>query len=282
MTDVAHSFGPDGGLTGVFTPATQSTDLCCLFVNAGIIHRIGPHRINVKMARALSGVAVASFRIDLAGRGDSRAATGATSYVQQGVHDVQAAMDFISSRYGMRRFLVFGICSGAVNAFRSALADPRVVGIFMVDGYWYRTPWTEYVRLWKRFRALSFGSALRAMRRRLERKPETPANVERAEIFTVEESNNPPREQFAREMNQLVARGVQTFFLFTNSVTDLVSYSGQLAHAFRGEAFVPRMHCEQRLDIDHTMVSLAAQRATIDLVRGWAAAIAAGHGADVR
>jgi hypothetical protein len=34
------------------------------------------------------------------------------------------------------------------------------------------------------------------------------------------------------------------------------------------------MHCEQRLDIDHTMVSLVAQRATVDLVRGWAGAIA--------
>jgi hypothetical protein len=279
VSDVAHSFGPDRGLIGIFTPASQSTDLCCLLVNAGIIHRIGPHRLNVKLARALGTGSVASFRIDLAGRGDSRAATGATSYVEQGVQDVQAAMDFMASQYGMRRFLVFGICSGAVNAFRSALADPRVVGIFMVDGYWYRTPWTEYVRLWKRFRALSLSSTLRAARRRLLGTRGAAAAEARADIFNVEESNNPPREQFAREMNQLVARGVDTFYLFTNSVTDLVSYSGQLAHAFRGEAFVPHMHCEQRLDIDHTMVSLAAQRATVDLVRKWAAAIAARPGA---
>jgi hypothetical protein len=180
----------------------------------------------------------------------------------------------MSSQYGMRRFLIFGICSGAVNAFRSALADPRVVGIFMVDGYWYRTAWTEYVRLWKRFRALSLRSVLRAVRRRLQGRPGTTASKARGEIFNVQESNNPPREQFAREMNQLVGRGVDTFYLFTNSVTDLVSYSGQLAHAFRGEAFVPRMHCEQRLDIDHTMVSLVAQRASVDLLRKWAAAIA--------
>jgi hypothetical protein len=274
VREAAHSFGPGSGLIGIFTPASQSTDLCCLFMNAGIIHRIGPHRLNVKMARALSTASVASFRIDLAGRGDSRAATGATSYVQQGVQDTQAAMDFMSSQYGMRRFLIFGICSGAVNAFRSALADPRVVGIFMVDGYWYRTAWTEYVRLWKRFRALSLRSVLRAVRRRLQGRPGTTASKARGEIFNVQESNNPPREQFAREMNQLVGRGVDTFYLFTNSVTDLVSYSGQLAHAFRGEAFVPRMHCEQRLDIDHTMVSLVAQRASVDLLRKWAAAIA--------
>jgi hypothetical protein len=41
-----------------------------------------------------------------------------------------------------------------VNAFQLAVVDPRVVGIMMLDGYWYRTRWTEPVRLWKRLRAV--------------------------------------------------------------------------------------------------------------------------------
>lgn len=277
MKEVAHAFGDTGGLIGVYTPSTSPTDVCCLFINAGIIHRIGPHRLSVKLARDLAAHSVASMRFDLAGRGDSRAATGDHSYEEQGIHDARAAMDFVTREYGQKRFLIFGICSGAVGAFQTALADPRVVGLFMVDGYWYRTRWTEVVRLWRRFRALSIGAVLRAFKRRLSRqlvpaKPQEP----RAEIFEVKDSNNPEPERFAREMNALTGRGVDTFFLYTNSVTDLVSYSGQLAQAFRGEEFVKHMRCEQRLDIDHTMVSLSAQRATVELVRRWATGIRRG------
>jgi pimeloyl-ACP methyl ester carboxylesterase len=275
LKEAAVTFGLGDGLVGIHTPSDGPTDLCCLFVNAGIIHRIGPHRVNVKMARALAASGVASLRFDLAGRGDSRAATGTASYEEQGVTDVRHAIDYASRALGYRRFLIFGICSGAVNAFRSALADERVVGIFMVDGYWYRTPWTEHVRLWRRFRALSPGAVWRALLRRLSRRSKPRGGAApQAEIFTVEDSNNPSREQFAREMNQLIARGVDTFFLYTNSVTDLVSYAGQLAHAFRGEPFVKRMRCAQRLDIDHTMVSLDAQREIVAMVRDWASGIA--------
>lgn len=276
MNEVAVTFGAPGELIGVYTPPARRTDLCCLFFNAGIINRIGPHRLNVKMARAVAQGEVAALRFDLAGRGDSRAAAGSASYEEQGTQDLRAAMDFMSREYGHTRFLIFGICSGAVAAFQGAVADPRVVGIFMVDGYWYRTRWTELVRLWKRFRALSAGKVLRALRRRLTRPVATPApRPPRAEIFAVEDSNNPPHASFAADMNMLTARGVDTFYLFTNSVTDFVSYSGQLAQAFSGEPFVKRMHCVQRLDIDHTMISLAAQRATVELVRDWAWGIAA-------
>jgi len=275
MKEVAVTFGQSGGLLGVYTPAQQPSDLCCLFINAGVIHRIGPHRLSVKLARDLAQNSISSLRFDLAGRGDSRAATGTSSYEQQGTHDVRAAMDFVTREYGQTRFAIFGICSGAVGAFQAAVADERVVGIFMVDGYWYRTRWTELVRLWKRFRALSPGSILRAIRRKLFRRRPAPSGDPRAEIFEVLENNNLPPAQFAREMNQLTQRGVDTFFLFTNSVTDQVSYSGQLAQAFGGEPFVKRMRCEQRLDIDHTMVSQFAQRETVALVRRWAVGVAA-------
>jgi hypothetical protein len=275
MSEQPVAFGPNASLIGVYTPAQGAGDTCCLLINAGVIHRIGPHRLNVKIARALAGASIATLRFDLSGRGDSRPASGSVSYDEQAVLDLRAAMDFIEREHGRRRFVIFGICSGAVNAFRVAVADPRVAGIFMVDGYWYRTRWTEPVRLWRRFRALSARSILLALRRRVKRTLRAPVPVaERAEIFRMDDDNNPPRAQFASDMNQLTARGVDTFFLFTNSVTDLVSYAGQLAHAFRGEPFVPRMRCEQRLDIDHTMVVQSAQAATVALVREWATSVA--------
>ncbi len=49
-------------------------------------------------------------------------------------------MDFLGERYGVRRFLVFGICSGAENAMAVALADPRITGMLAFDGEMYLTP----------------------------------------------------------------------------------------------------------------------------------------------
>ena len=121
----AVTFGPDATLIGVYNPAAASADVCCLLINAGVLHRIGPHRLNVKIARSLAQGGVASLRFDLSGRGDSRATAGTNSYSEQAVHDLRAAMDFVQRNGGPRRFIVFGICSGAVNAFQIAVADPR-------------------------------------------------------------------------------------------------------------------------------------------------------------
>ena len=270
----AVAFGPDDALIGVYNPAAAKTDVCCLLINAGVIHRVGPHRLNVKIARSLAQASIASLRFDLSGRGDSRAPASTLSYSEQAVQDLRTAMDFVERNDGPKRFIVFGICSGAVNAFQLAVADPRVAGILMLDGYWYRTRWTEPVRLWKRFRALSARSIFMALRRRLSRS--APANAEppRVDIFATNDTLNPPIPEFAAQMNRLTDRGLDAFFLYSGTVPELVSYAGQLRDTFRGEPFIPRVRCELHDDIDHTAVSLHAQRKIVTLVRDWATRIA--------
>jgi len=271
-------FGPDGNMIGMYSPASGQGDVCCLLINSGIVHRIGPHRLNVLIARGLAAKSLASLRFDLSGLGDSRPASSAASYGDQAVADIRAAMDFVERERGTRqRFVIFGICSGAVNAYHAALADPRIVGALMLDGFWYRTRWTEPVRLWKRFWSLSPRKIFDAIRRRLKRSARPPAReaAPQVEIFGLEGSGNPPREQFAHAMNQLDARGVGLFLLYTSSVTGLVSYSAQIAQAFRGEPFTRRLRCEAHAEIDHTAVSLDAQRRMTEIVSSWVAGFAA-------
>jgi len=100
-------------------------------LNVGTNYHVGPNRMYVTMARAWTQQGISFFRFDLGGIGDSAVAdtyADTLLYSEHSVRDVKAAMDALSERRGIRRFVVMGLCSGAYVAFQTALADPRVVG----------------------------------------------------------------------------------------------------------------------------------------------------------
>jgi hypothetical protein len=216
---------------------------------------------------------VASLRFDLSGLGDSRPPSGSASYTEQAVIDLRAAMDFVERQYGRKRFVIFGICSGAVNAQRAALADTRVAGIFMLDGFWYTSRWTRLALLWSRLRAHTPMSLLRRLLLP-KRKAADPDASKKVEIFATDGSGNPPKPQFAEEMDRLTARGVDTCFLYSGSVDHLVSYQGQLRDAFPGAKFIRRSRIERHPDLDHTAMTQHSQKKIVALVRGWARGVA--------
>jgi hypothetical protein len=279
MSETPALFGPDNSLVGVFDDAGGASEVCCLLINAGVQPRVGPNRINVKISRALAQRGIASMRFDLAGIGDSKPAATARAYEEQAALDIGAAMDFVSRVGGPRKFVIFGICSGAVNAHRGAMIDPRVVGLLMLDGFWYRTWLSEPMRLWKRLRTRSFANFFEALHRRLRPRPASNGGGAPAvDIFSIDGSGNPPKADFAREMNELAARGVQLFFLYTGSVPEQVSYGNQMRHAFAGEAFVKHSRIELHDDLDHTAVPLRAQRKLLAMIGDWAEDVARRHG----
>ncbi len=275
MNEQALLFGNDHSLVGILTPPAKPSHTAIIMINAGVIHRVGPHRIGVKLARALADAGVMGFRFDLSGRGDSPPAASVAGYDEQAVLDVRAAMDHLEREHAIRQFLLFGICSGAVCSFQTAKVDPRVLGIFMVDGYWYRTKWSRLARLWLRFRLLPMKAIFASLLRRLRPKASEAAETQGG-IFAVTADNNPPPRQFADDLNRMTARGVRPFFLFTNSVTEQVSYASQMSSAFKGEPFVAHMQGTLDLSIDHTMTGQGAQKRTIEMVRDWALSLTRG------
>lgn len=130
----------DQGLLGILTPAppSRAADVACILMNAGVTHRIGPHRLNVKLARHLADLGLTTVRLDLSGLGDSRPEGSTRGFTDQAVSDIRAAMDQVQRMNGMAGFVVSGLCSGAAIGFRAALADPRIVGL-RLDPYAYRT-----------------------------------------------------------------------------------------------------------------------------------------------
>lgn len=275
MTEIPVLFGAESTLVGVVCkPAvTVETGVACLMLNAGVIARAGPHRINVKLARSLAMSGIVNMRFDLSGLGDSlRTASDSPDFLQQAVLDVKAAMDYLESQYGVQRFIVIGNCSGAVHAYWTALADSRVIGIQMFDGFCYPSRWSCLVRQWKRLRANSWHEAAVAAADRLAYLLSSlstnglkDSNLSSTEEFT----GKPARDEYCKGMQILIDRDVAIFLVFSGSVIDYYSYARQFRDAFTREPFVDKVHCDFLPEIDHTLLSLEAQRKFIELTRDW-------------
>ena len=73
MREAAVSFGPNASLVGIITspsvPAARRELPGVILLNAGIINRVGPNRIYVKMARRLADMGLPVLRFDFSGRG---------------------------------------------------------------------------------------------------------------------------------------------------------------------------------------------------------------------
>lgn len=213
-----------------------------------------------------------SLRFDLSGLGDSRAAIQSQEFRAQSVADLQAAMDMMSARYGVKRFALIGVCSGAISIYEAAVMDKRVLGILMFDGYCYLTRWTKWVKYWKRARTATLSDWIASAQTRLARLRRTSPGGAGAQADIVSPyvvTPNPPKETFAREMQRLVDRGAAVFVVFSGSFIDYYSYANQFRDAFDEYGFVRRIRCEYRSDIDHTFVMLETQRKMLDLLSSW-------------
>lgn len=147
MHQEAVRFGIDQHLVGVLTAPEKPTALpVMLFLNAGMIHRVGPSRIYVRLARHLAALGFTSLRFDFSGVGDSHARSDSLSLVEMVVDDARRAMDYVETRLGPSQFVLTGHCSGAWAAFLVASEDARVVGAVVMNPEGEEAGWVEYDR----------------------------------------------------------------------------------------------------------------------------------------
>ena len=137
FVDEAVQFGPGDRLFGILCkpPHPNPASPTLVFVNAGANPHIGWARMTVEGARGLAAHGVTTFRIDAAGLGDSPEIAGRPAqvmYSMEATQDVKSALDWLQGR-GYANFHIIGLCSGAHMAFHSAVADPRITGLVMVN-----------------------------------------------------------------------------------------------------------------------------------------------------
>ena len=273
IDEIPVAFGDEQHLLGVMTaPAARPKSVAVMFINAGVINRVGPGRINVKIARHLAAQGYCAVRVDLSGLGDSRVPARASQFGQQAVRDIQAVIDRLVEEHDIAGVAVCGMCSGAENAYAAALADRRIAGVFLFDGYAYATRASRLRRQLGRMLSITPGKIRWRVDKLLARLrgQSTKRDAPRAPLIPP-----PTHDEFAGAMQQLVDRGVRVSLCFSSAGG--CWYADQMRDAFRRHRFIRQIACHYVPDIDHLVTPLIAQQRFTALVDDWVASIPAGH-----
>ena len=252
------ALGRSGNVVGILgLPRSTGARPLVALLNAGVIHRVGPHRLHVRLARALSGDGFRTLRLDLSGIGDSRPLPEGMRFRDSAVADVRDAIDQLAPEGGV---VLFGICSGADNALAAALADPRVAAIVLLDPHAYTT---LRARLRQALRTLRQEGPWRPLRRRLRRRhgPGSPPGESARQP--------PPRGEFRVQLQALVERGVGILCIHTSAQRVRNNHADQVFECFpelRG-----RLETRYFPHANHTFTVLSEQAALILTVRNWLA-----------
>ena len=283
MKERALLFGERKSLVGVITePATPPPPErpAVLFLNAGVVHRVGPNRIHVRLARELARHGLLSMRFDFSGLGDSRPRADPTPFAQAAVAETRQAMDVLASTRGARSFVLVGICSGADNALRAAGHDGRVAGAVLIEPYTIPAP--AFVLYQYRRKILDPRSWWRLLRGRSEvlgtmrerRAEEAAPRAAQAPVAPVREpaldSIVPSAEEFVRQVHALVERGTGLCLIYSSESPAYFNYLSLLRRKLRPARAAGRVRLRVLKRTDHTFTPLDVQEELMRTVRDWA------------
>jgi pimeloyl-ACP methyl ester carboxylesterase len=280
--ETAIAFGSGKNLIGTISiPSIRSNaieNIGFVFFNAGVVHRVGPHRINVRVARALAAMGIPSLRFDLSGLGDSgrAASNAASSHAEQAVADIKSALDTLAAAAGVDRFVVCSVCSGTVHSYDAAIADHRVAGLVLLDSYMYPTLRAKARYLVMRVkRRLKEGTAISWLMRRFIGNKDA-SDQARGYVSSAEREAGPgffafrpDKKDFAAMLNSLASRDVRISLVYAGSSFEHYNYAGQFADAFAGHSLSPYITAAFLPNIDHTATRVAAQVDLLKFVEGW-------------
>lgn len=118
-------------------PERARNDVGIIILSPGIKSRVAPHRLYVKMAKRLCKKGFCVLRFDPQGIGDSegeieeRMAADFYGSVQVGrfVRDTIDAMDWMEKEHGLSRFILAGLCGGAITGLLTGAIDQRAISL---------------------------------------------------------------------------------------------------------------------------------------------------------
>ncbi len=237
LGESAHRFGT--GLIGIVhrPRGAPPQRTAVILLNAGLVHRAGPFRGYVQLARALCACGFPVLRFDQSGLGDSPISSVLSA--ERRLSEVQAGMALLGAETGAERFVLGGICSGADDAFHLAVVDSRVDGAVLLDGLAHRT-----VGFWLRYLAPRLLDPRRLWQRLQRARVQQPGMDDYRDF--------PARPEATRQLAQLVERGVRMLFVYTGGAYRYFNHRGQLAACLGPAARSPQVSLEHWPDCDHT------------------------------
>ncbi len=233
-----------------------------IFFNAGILHRVGPFRLHVRLTRALAGEGFVAARMDVSGLGYS-AKDPARSGFESAHHDARALMQYLREEYDCQSFIVGGICSGADNAYKMSVVERSIVGGIFVDGYAYENPKSRYHHYRRRvFRLQIWSDWFRSK----FNKPPQEDQLKTPEVADIWEFDDPPEAQFRAELKQLCSRDFKGHFIYSGVVPGY-SYAEQFHDTFPESKGA--MDVTYFADADHTFILEQDRQPLIDSILHW-------------
>lgn len=264
MREEAVQFGEAGSLVGTVTSAPQGTGgkPAVILLNPGIVHRVGPGRIYVKIARALAAKGFTALRFDFSGIGDSTVRLDNCCFEKSSVDETCAAMSFLQAKTNINRFILIGGCSGAAVSLQTARFNRRAVGAVLInfparadeeeqgnhrrDGHYY---WSFALLSLKSWHKLLTGRSDyrrigRALAQGMKRKLIERSGISASDV------------RFRSALRELADRGVQLTFICSKGdslLGDLREAGGRDLKQLCAQA---KVRCEVIPKSDHTFSSL--------------------------
>ncbi|NOT08102.1 MAG: hypothetical protein HOP28_07845 [Gemmatimonadales bacterium] len=271
-------------LFGILTepPAgPPATGRAVILRNSGLLHRVGPSRLHVQVARRLAPHGFSALRFDFSGIGDSEARRDGLAFEQSAVLEVKDAMDYLASAKGVKEFTLWGLCSGADAAFLSAVADPRVTGVIQLDAWIYHT-WRYKVRRYaprlvnfKSWKNLLTGKTyVGPYLRRLARRRSTPETEPGNENLAVSHYARafPPKAKVEEMLRTLLERRVRLLYLFSGGQAEHINYANQFWDCFSSLDAGALVTVKYDPTADHIFSGLAHQELVVASTVAWALA----------
>jgi len=118
-------------------PSRPAHDLALVLLSPGVKMRVGPQGLYRRMAADALRLGLPVLRFDCYGLGDSEGVLPETlmrdvyNHIEVGrfVDDTIDAMDWMQRQHGIGRFILSGLCGGAITGLLAGEHDRRVVGL---------------------------------------------------------------------------------------------------------------------------------------------------------
>lgn len=240
-------FGTLNNLVGIAHVPTQvrcdqsTQSLGVMMLTPGMLHSAGPFRLHVALAQVLGQQGIPSCRFDLSGIGESLGVGSRGDSIQRAVEETRQAMDVMQKEFGVDRFVLFGLCSGADDSLYVAQADERVIGAVLLDGLGFRTPayylrrcvqhYLPKIHSWQQWKKLAH---------RLFQRNTLPTN---SMIGGDDIREFPTRDKAQRLLQSLINRQVSLMLIYTGGARDYFNHERQF-----GEMF-PELNTDGRVNV---------------------------------
>lgn len=269
MNENVVRFGENNALCGIVTlpehinPETPAV----LILNSGLMHRVGACRVSVTLARKFVELGFVALRFDFSGMGDSVNRPSELGADERIIEEAQLAMDFLAKKYDVSSFILYGLCSGAQNSFKTALKDDRIVGLIGIDNFGFHT---------KQYYIEHYFSKLKSVSGIFSLAKKAPAKLMR--IFGVNKSGGPDqppiwvypsRDFIEKGYGELARKGLQFLYFYTGAWSHEYNYKNQIFDMYPSVDFGEQMEVHFKPEMSHILMEQDSQKYVLDNSLTW-------------